>query len=1129
MRETKILEAQLTNSTPPQTPTHGQPTSNYGIGKRENAQQYYHRIRDIEITRVVDELIPDRVVERKPGLILCDCPRHASTSKRSLHINTVNQLWYCFGCGVGGDILQLVEFIQSGEVTSSRDVMPPTHRAARDWLGAQIGIPPLSGYGLSRSDVDTVEGNDGAAQRTLLCLTEIATHYHEQLMNRLDVIEWFRNQYGLSDSIIIGQRIGYAHNVPGTFASGQKYESLLSRLVSQSFSHDEILSTGIFTPSDSGDPQPFFRNRITFPYWFGGRAAYMIGRRTPWTGNETWERAKYKKAQTHDEHTRRHVSPAIANQYLHNESVLLRRPETVVITEGITDNLSGMDHGLPCVSPVTTTIRRLDWQRLMPRLSSVKTVYVVGDNEISRVGLETSLRTASELTKHGIDARVVVLPLTDEQRSTRQQLLTQFGVGDHLNSKQIAEIARNLPDTEIDHYHSLVDAAKCDLNEYFRLGGTAEDFERLQRNAPTPMEFAVDHIPVDASHDDIENELQPILEHAANLDAFGQKRIIDRVIRRFKSWTRADLKDQLRSISTRNGKSVRSKKRLRQWTIDAEPGTCKHAIQTVIAEIGQREDSIEIIYSGAAEAAFRWLLENGCKFYATKLGKPYFLYENTIYRPIERRRGHEYRSLIYRLTGLTTASPHGRVFYEVLLNLASENGEVQDAFSWLHTDTTECVVYWSLNNERNEIARISPDGVEIIPNGGNEYDVYLLPSDKIRPIEYTPDFDGDHVGELINQLILKPMACNDSDRLLIWLWFSSFLLMEFSGSRPMTRFEGPSGQGKTTAAKILSTLLYGEECQKQSTLAADRADSQKSPILFLDNIETKQMSPDRINFFLITVTGIRNEKRAMGTDSDTVLEEPKCLINMTGIEPLSAEYSEITSRAFLVRFSKLFFSKQVFLDIDVLNGIRQHRNIILSYLMQQTSQVLAFLKDGKQRSAMALIQQTFGAHLHDRNNAYLALMYLMLLVDCNSGERRVFWKQLHPEFSRMITDINRRLFVLAKEANSVSMALGLLFKLYRQRVAGGGPYDIDVHEFESRYAVKFLNEYELKDMTAQELSVTLGKVSRDYFIEWPFRKPGQLTSRIENDMAVIEACGFAIQTIQGESRTYYRITRTEEQ
>ena len=1089
------------------------------------AKQYYERIRDIGIEDVATELLSDRITDRSGDTITCDCPRHASTSHRSLHVNTSKQLWYCFGCQVGGDVLQLVEWVNSGVVTHGRNGnMPDSHRRARDWLGGKLGLPSLSSYGLNSAALSAIEGADSATQRTLLCLTEVAKYYHQQFLANNAAHGWFSGRYALSDGIMASQLIGYAHNMPWTDPNGTKHPGLLNHLLSLGFTHDEVLSTAAFVPHDtSDDPQPFFVGRITLPYWYRGHVVYLIGRKTPWTPPHKWEKGKYRKLRVHDEHINRHVSPAIQNKWLHNEGCLLSKPESVLITEGITDNLSALDAGYSSISPVTTTIRKLDWGRLVPRLSGVKTVYVVGDNEISRVGLESSLKTAQELSRHNIDARVVILPLSEDQRDARRELAERWGISDHLDQQKLVETVRNVPETQIDEYHALVEDAKCDVNAFFAAGGTVDQFNAALAVSVSPVEWALDRISADIDTNALDKELTPILSVAASMEPMQQSRMVDRIVHRFRGKiTKKQIEQQIRAVRKEQKHSDKTERARKQWEVNAEPGTCRHAIQTAQAKAALEDEKIETVFAAAAEAAFDWFTSNGAKFFRTRGGKPFMLWTNKIYWLTGKDKTSVYKSVMYDLTGVTTQTASGRVFYEVFQNLAVQHGEERDTFSWLHTDTTKHVVYWALNNEESEIVRISPEGVSVMPNGGNEYEIFLRPSSKMQPIVWIPDVDPDVAEELFDRLIMAPLACTSSDKQLIWLWFSCFILLEFSGSRPMARFEGPSGQGKTTAAKILSTLLYGEQEQKRSSIAADRVDAQRNPILFLDNVETKQMTAERNDFFLVTVTGASNEKRAGGTDSETVIEQPKCLINTTGIEPLSAEYSELVSRSFVVPFNREHFSKSAFIETDLLSEIKLHRNVLLSCLLSKASAALLLLQQGGQRTAMELLLKRFTPFPHERNCAFIALMYVMFLTNFYEDEQRQYLETIHPHFEDMVSRVNQTAAQLSLDANPIVTLLDLVFRLYRQHKDQDNYNDTEAKSFERRYAMSFENSYKMRPATARELCVSLGKLAGDYRVPFPHHTPHRFASRFTNDLATILDAGYSVEIrrMNGNRRAY---------
>ena len=116
-----------------------------------NVSEYYRLITETDIGDAARELLTGRVTRETAQRLMCDCPNHQSRSRLSLHVMLDRQGWYCFGCGVGGDVLQLVEFIQTGSVTAGQSgPMPDSHRQARDYLAKKAGLPPLSSYGLSQ-------------------------------------------------------------------------------------------------------------------------------------------------------------------------------------------------------------------------------------------------------------------------------------------------------------------------------------------------------------------------------------------------------------------------------------------------------------------------------------------------------------------------------------------------------------------------------------------------------------------------------------------------------------------------------------------------------------------------------------------------------------------------------------------------------------------------------------------------------------------------------------------------------------------------------------------------------------------------------------------------------------------
>ena len=391
-------------------------------------RNYYSRVTSCDIGDVARELL--NITQTSGQTLCCDCPNHKSQSKRSLVIGLDKQSWYCFGCGVGGDVLHLVEFVLCGVVTSGQSgPMPQSHREARDFLAARVGITPLSHAGLSPESVAEMEKERRETLRVFGALTATADFYHKRLMANPDVLRWFREKYGIGDEMIARLRIGFADNDPWTDSEGCRHRGVVEELCDgpNAFTPAEILGTSAFRPYGSSI-RPFFNHRIVFPYWSRGHVVFLIGRRTRWTPDEDWEKPKYKKLAVRNAEKYPHVAGCIANDLLYNEDILATRPERVVITEGVTDCISLMEHGFPVVSPVTVQIKSSDWERILPKLTCAKTIYLCQDNELSEAGLQGALRTAQTLMERGISTRVATLPLGEKQHNARQRLKDDFGL-----------------------------------------------------------------------------------------------------------------------------------------------------------------------------------------------------------------------------------------------------------------------------------------------------------------------------------------------------------------------------------------------------------------------------------------------------------------------------------------------------------------------------------------------------------------------------------------------------------------------------------------------------------------------------------------------------------------------------
>jgi predicted P-loop ATPase len=459
---------------------------------------YYRQISDVDIGEIARELLGGRITQDSRQTLFCDCPNHRSQTHQSLHIMLDKQGWYCFGCGVGGDVLQLVEFVHNGVVTKGQSgKMPESHRQARDFLATRVGAPPLSQLGRTAEEIAEAEEQHRLTLRVRDALTALADLYHQRLAGNAEVLAWFKSKYGIGEETIARLKIGFADNAEPSVARGLMEGP-------GAFTPRELAATSAFRPTAQDGLNPFFDGRIVFPYWSRGHVVFMIGRLTPWTPDYEWEKSKYKKLAVRNDRNNSHVAPCIRNDVPYNEDVFLTRPERVVITEGVTDCISLMEHGFPVVSPVTVQIREADWERLLPKLAGVRTVFICQDNEVSEAGMQGALKTARILAGHLIGTRVAVLPLGEKQRLARDRL-GELPAG----SAEVKALAAD---------------AKIDVNEFFASGKTATDFEQILTAAQTPLELAISKLSPGIPEVDLAKTLGPILSEVHQLDPIEQPR-----------------------------------------------------------------------------------------------------------------------------------------------------------------------------------------------------------------------------------------------------------------------------------------------------------------------------------------------------------------------------------------------------------------------------------------------------------------------------------------------------------------------------------------------------------------------------------------------------------------------------
>ncbi|CCK79429.1 CHC2 zinc finger domain-containing protein [Desulfobacula toluolica] len=302
-------------------------------------------------------------------------------------------------------------------------------------------------------------------------------------------------------------------------------------------------------------------------------------------------------------------------------------------------------------------------------------------------------------------------------------------------------------------------------------------------------------------------------------------------------------------------------------------------------------------------------------------------YENAIY---ELGNNIAFKSLLYRTASLNYADNGTKSILEVLRAKAYQDGKHTTTMGWIHTNEIEEIIYYDLNNEQNNIARIHAGSIELIQNGANDDRVLLETTPRMEPIHYLPDANIQEGMEKYKETILDNLACNESNKYYIAARVMNTPLLEFvTTARGITKLSGDQGAAKSFAARLNSYLIMGSDCVSMGSVASYRSEAVKSPVVIPDNLEKADRTKDMVNFLLVSATGAMNQKRDSNTNSGNVYEENKTQVITTSIEPFTE--SELISRTIDIHFKREFQNKEFPGETLLKTEIKKNRDLIWKF------------------------------------------------------------------------------------------------------------------------------------------------------------------------------------------------------
>jgi DNA primase len=566
-----------------------------------------------------------------------------------------------------------------------------------------------------------------------------------------------------------------------------------------------------------------------------------------------------------------------------------------------------------------------------------------------------------------------------------------------------------------------------------------------------------------------------------------------------------------------------------------------------------------------AEHIFRWFNNGaGAKFFKTKDGKVWLFYSRKIY---EIDNNLDFNTLMLQLTRLAAVEKPGSTVWYFLRTLCNAHGEPVDMMSWMHTDRERDTIYLNLNSAHNKIVRIAPaEDPRVIDNGTNEQSVLLALSPQIRQFEYLQTGSEAEGFAALKHLLMDTTPCDGPQKYFMVCWMISTFMMHYQSDRGLLQVIASSKIGKSKVAERISQLFYGESYVGKGTGAAETRVATSNPILFLDNLENRNLTLGTVDFLLLLANSSHKPKAKSGSDSEVLYQKLFTMAVITSIEAFPGKIPELVNRTFPLMLEPRY-KLDGYMHDEIMREISKKRNLILSAIMKTIGKmVLPRLSERTDWSKY--LQMKHAGHDKDRNNEHICTMLIIL----EAILEYIPWKKDTPVktqaaelLDRWVSYWNEQESQTAISSNTLLTLMDGLVKEVCVKIRGKGKdlYYQDHPEFHAPYPnycsepagegrevkiyddPEYLQTFFLTEpheepgenedtfleslqrvefiVTSAELFTLFNRYCANQHIRNPFDNPTSLGSRIGNDKAIMKKGGWEYIRFKNDRQQYKKI------
>ena len=312
----------------------------------------------------------------------------------------------------------------------------------------------------------------------------------------------------------------------------------------------------------------------------------------------------------------------------------------------------------------------------------------------------------------------------------------------------------------------------------------------------------------------------------------------------------------------------------------------------------------------------------------------------------------DFRILLNRM-GVNAAKDFYTFVAEELRTFCRTNGTKIETYNSCHYDSKNFAVY--LFNNDSIVYKITADNIEALENGDEGVLFNYRPEHEpfeFVEIDENKDYFKEHILDYMN-LDESGILSSEEQKKLLRTWTMATFFNSIMPSKVILAAIGEKGSGKTSTLRRIGIILYGSKYNVAPLpTKADDFDAliTNSHLVILDNVDT---GTPWLNDKLASVsTGQTIQKRELYSDMKLLKFETKTFIGVTSRTPQFTR-DDVADRLICINFKRIKDEKgddSFIPENDLIQGVLDNRNQIISYIMFELQKILKALKETKNYS-----------------------------------------------------------------------------------------------------------------------------------------------------------------------------------